>query len=272
MNFDFYAHVLGKLTIISDELKRNHLIPNEIEVQVADEQIYAKMDEFNPDTIYVVIKYLSSDIQFEAESLPVQLIVLTEQNSITSAKLILDKFASENNWQVIIQDSTYVKQQYNSPVILNNFVEVTHGYRSTLYLSGMLFIMNNVVDVRNLTINNESITNLISCSIAYNMQTNSQQTQSQSIARSVKTVSSFALTVVVPMLESSLIKSVAKILGELEDGNERFTVSFKLGDLTDTIDNETVDIATITKSMKLTAATITTAINQVPSIQLGFIK
>ena len=270
MKFDFETHLTTQLNLIKQDLDI------EANLIVASEQIFAKMKEFTPDTIYVVIKYLSSDIQFEAETTPIQLIIVSEQNGLSKAKSILDKFAVDNNWKVIIDGTTFVKQQYNSPVVLNNFNETTYGYRSSLYLSGTITVMENVVDVRDFTVDGVNISSkLISCSIAYNMQTNTQQVKTQFIANSVKTVSSMVITVIIPMIDSNLVKKIKGVLREDTDGNDNFAISFKLGKdewKEGVAHTDANNLSYISKTMKCNNISLVTSINQVPSIQIGFIK
>jgi len=257
MNYDFESHLFNKLTAAAVELGYD-----DITIYVSEEQNFAKMDKFTPDTIYVVIRYLSSSIEYYAETMPIQLLVLSEQNSLEKAQTILGKFANENNWAVITEGGTYIKQQYNSPVVLNNYVEVAYGYRSVLYVTGTLYIMENVVDVTDVTIDNEELKPL-SFNISYSMSTNTQQLPTEEIASSLKTVSTFAITMTLPMRELSdhpgLVTKIMQIMNEDLTGNTAFSVSFNCG-------------LQITKTMRLISAQITTAPNQVPGLQIGFMK
>lgn len=265
MNYNFENYLLEKLNLINTDLDLGLTIYGSVE------QNFAKMEQPGPDDIFIVIKYLSSSIQFDAETMPIQILVLSEENSLDKARMLMNKFANDYNWNVINENGTYVKQQYNSPVVLNNYVEVGHGYRSVLYVSGTLYIMENIVDVKNVTVDGVSVQPL-AFNISYSMSTNTQQTASDYIASSVKTVSTFALTMTIPMLESELVTKVMKILDEQNtfDGNNSFSISFECG-LEQTVNDQTVP-KPISKTMRLISAQITTAPNQVPGLQLGFMK
>ena len=273
MTYDFKNYLFEKLTNIAVNLdfRDEQGNPDPVSIYVADEQNFAKMEQFTPNTIYVVIKYLSSDIQYDAETMPIQILVLSEQDSLDKAKMLMNKFANDYNWQIITDSGTWIKQQYSSPVVLNNYVEIGHGYRSVLYVSGTLYIMENIVDVKNVTIDDKPVTPL-SFNVSYSMSTNTQQIASDYIASSVKTVSTFALTMTIPMLESELVTKVMKILDEQNtfDGNNSFAISFECG-LEQTENNQVVP-KPISKTMRLISAQITTAPNQVPGLQLGFMK
>lgn len=256
MEYNFLDYLNSKLVNVASILELD------VDIYVAPEQTFAKMEEFTPNTIYVVVKYLSSSIQYDAETMPIQILVLSEQNSLDKAKMLMNKFANDYNWNVIQENGVYIKQQYNSPVVLNNYTEVAYGYRSVLYVTGTLYIMENIVDVTDVTIDNVTI-KPISFSMAYSMSTNTQQTQQKYIATSVKTVSTLSISLTIPMIESNLITKVMNILNETTDydGNNTFAISFKCG-----------LSSALSKNMKLISATITSAPNQVPGLQLGFME
>lgn len=265
MNYDFENYLLDKLNLINENLELGLTIYSSVE------QNFAKMDELTPDSVYVVIKYLSSDIAYYAETMPIQILVLSEQNSLEKAQMLMNKFANDYNWKVVIDNGTFIKQQYNSPVVLNNYVEVSYGYRSVLYVTGTLYLMENVVDVTDVYIDaetNDEPYKVLGFNISYSMSTNTQQLADVYIASSVKTVSTFSISLTMPMIDCKLVTKVTNILNELNDttnniiydGNNSFTIQFSLGDVT------------ITKTMKLISVQIITAPNQVPSLQLGFMK
>ena len=268
MNFDFEAYVFEKLSAIAVELRFEDL-----KIYVSEEQTFAKIDTLEPESIYVVIKYLSSDIQYYTETMPIQLLVLSEQNSLEKAKMIMNKFANDNNWHVEIDGGTYIKQQYNSPVVLSNYVEVGFGYRSTLYITGTLYIMENIIDVTDIKIDSVAIKPL-NCNISYSMSTNTQQLPNIEIASSEKTVSTFAMTLTIPMRElksePGLIRKVMSIIAEQISGNIKFKISFKC-DVYETVQDVETEVP-VEKDMKLISAQIITAPNAVPSMQLGFMK
>lgn len=269
MNFHFEDYILGKLT----QIKNNFAFEEDVNIFVSKEQNFAQMDKLTPNTIYVVIKYLSSDIEYYVETLPIQLLVLSEQNSLEKAQMIMNKFAESYNWKVIEEDGIYIKQQYNSPVVLNNYVEVSYGYRSVLYVSGTLFVMENIIDIEKLEIDGDEY-KALNFNLSYSMSTNTQQLPDKYIATSMKTVSTIAITLNIPLFADEnhpLLLKVMEILNETKpevatddngdafDGNNKFVIKITFN--TDSI---------LQKDMRLISAQITTAPNQVPGIQLGF--
>ena len=257
MDYDFESYLFGKLSRVAIELGFK-----DVKIVISEGQNFAKMDKLTPETIYVVIKYLSSDIQFFAESMPIQILVMSEQNSLDKAQMILNKFTTENNWVVIPAGTTYVKQQYNSPVVLNNYVEVSYGYRSVLYVTGMLYVLKGVMDVTDLTAtigeNSPVDIQAISSTIGYTMAGDTQPFSS-GYAKTEKSFATFVMTINVPCVTNGFTDTCMGIMNGTVDGNTSFVFNFNVGSFSFT------DF-----SMKLVGATITTAVNNVPSLQLSF--
>lgn len=267
MKYNFENYLFDKLSRIAIELKYDN-----INIQIAEEQAFSKMKELSPHSIYVVIKYLSSSIEYYAETMPLQILVLSEQNSFEKAQMIMNKFANDNNWKVINDEpGTYIKQQYNSPVVLNNFVEVSYGYRTILYVTGTLYIMENVLDIEDLEYyegldseEHEIWTKIepLNFNISYAMTPNTQPLPNKYISTSLKTISTFSFSMSIPIVNSTLVTNVLETLrGVDKSGNEEYRFRFDCG-LTNKIDKVT----------RLVSAQLITAPNQVPSLQLGFME
>lgn len=254
---------------------QNILGISEFNFEVDSEQAFLRQKELLPNTIYVLTKDLQNDNSIGVETQPVQILILSEQNSLDVAKAFFGEFAKKYNFEAFSQTYTendvihnvWVKQQYSDPVVLSNFNNIDFGYRSVLYISATLFVMYDVVDVSNLTINDESL-RALNFSISYSMSTNTQQLTTEAISSSVKTVSTFAVTMTIPMINGEFVKDVLDILDEESDGNDSFDVSFdfRVGE------EESGLVTNISKPMKLISAQIITAPDQVPSLQIGFIK
>lgn len=260
MELDYNLLLLDRLVALQQELGLDGF-----NIEVDYEQSFIKDKDLNPNTIYVLTKYLQSDRSIGVETQPMQIFVLSEQNSLDASRLLFSEYAKAYNFKPIFQGNEWVKQQYSDPVVLSNFNTVDYGYRSILYVSVTLYIMENVIDVSSVIVDSESYTPL-AFNISYSMSTNTQQLPTEEIASSRKTVSTFAITMTVPLVESPLVKEALQIMNEEESGDTIFDISFtcKVGD--------TGYSKTITKDMRLISAQLTTAPNQVPGLQLGFMK
>lgn len=197
---------------LRQELKSDKII-------VLEEQMFAKHEEFEPEKIYVVTKYLTSSIEYGAETQPVQILILSEQNGLQEAKDLFDTFTQTHNWLASNFNGTFVKQQYTSPVVMSNFNEVSYGYRSVLYVSATLYIMNNVADVEYLALKGVPIKPL-NFTWSYTMTGNTQPIGNELIASTVKNIATFQCTLSIPILtsyKSSVGFSEDTVTGGTED-------------------------------------------------------
>lgn len=229
--------------------------------EVCNEQAFVKMKSLKPNTVYVVIKYLSTTNTLQAVTQPIQITIMCEQNSLQASQIVFSKLVASHNFETIITEGTYIKQDYREPVILSNFNEVAAGYRSVMYISATLFIMENLIDVSEFTIDDEDV-KPINFNIAYTMTPNTQPIPPSKIATSVKSVASFSVSFSVPLTtDYAFLATIANIMKGETSGNTDFKISFTLG----SVEFEEVP-------MKLVSTQITTAINEIPSIQIGLIK
>lgn len=293
MSFNFENYLLQEL--------------NNDKIVVLKEQLFAKNGEFDPNKIYVVVKYLTSSIEYGAETQPVQLLVLSEQNGLQEAKEIFDTYTQTHNWLSGKFGNTFVKQQYSSPVVMSNFNEAAYGYRSVLYVSATLFLLNNLMDITDLkvkidasnvanydpletynigdlakhegyvyTCNTDGTTgawdehkwdqkstvdlNPMSASIGYTMSGDTQPFNS-GYAKTEKNFATFVMTINIACISNPFLNECVKImnLSTTKKGNETFTFYFKIG-----------EIQFNSFEMKMTGCSLTTAVNDIPSLQLSF--
>lgn len=197
---------------------------NSDDVVVLPEQMFAKYGDLEPQTIYVVVKYLASSIEFGAETQPIQLLILSEQNGLEKAKTLFDSFTVTHNWISGIFDGTFVKQQYSSPVVLSNYNEISHGYRSVLYVSATLYLMENVADITEFKIKGISV-KPFNTTWSYQMSGNTQAISGDLIASTVKNIATFSLSLSIPLLKTYISED-----GFLEDrisgGSEQGSLGF----------------------------------------------
>lgn len=275
MEFNYNNILRNRLAALQKELGLDGF-----DIEVDSEQAFLKTKDLKPNTIFVLTKELQNDRSIGVETQPVQIFILSEQNSLDACRILFSEFAKRNNFVAFTSGNDWIKQQYTDPVVLSNFNGVEFGYRSVLYVSATLYIMKNVVDVSNVAIDGDPIVPL-SFSFSYSMNVNTQPKATESISSSQKTVSSFAITMSVPLVKSDFVEKVLKIIDETDDtnntdlevservaynGNEVFAVSF-----TCKTSDESMSI-TISKNLKMINAQLITAPNQVPSLQIGFMK
>ena len=264
MAWDYEAYITEKLNYIKS------FLGYDIDLEISNEQAFAKIKTFKPNTIYVVIKYLSSEYSYSLLSQPIQILAISEQNQIDMTRTIFENFTSQNNWKTaydyeytnnIITNVTMVKQQYNTPVVLSNFNEVGFGYRSVVYTTGTLQIMENINDIYGKVTIDGTGYDTIACSIAYQMSGNTQAVGSSRIAITEKSMATITITLTVPLLNNTFCNKCLDIAFGNTNGNSTFTfsIAFYSG-------------KTLALDFKLTSCQIVTAPNQAPSLQLGFMR
>lgn len=235
--------------------------------EVCTEQIYAERN-MKPGVIYVVIKYLSTTNSLNVVVQPIQILVLSEQNQLQASQIIFGKLVASHNFETLTDNSTYVKQDYREPVVLSNFNAVSYGYRSVMYISATLYIMENVMDIEDLRIGSEEV-KPINFNIAYSMTPNTQPIPPSKLATSVKSLATFSITFSVPLTsEYAFLTTISEIMAGVTSGNTNFEIAFSIG----SVKFGYFEDGDEPLNLKLTSCQITTAINEVPSIQIGLMK
>lgn len=264
MSFNYENYLLEKLSVINNQLREQDDAFN-LHIEVANEQAFSKNKTFKPDTIYVVIKKLTSTITYESETQPIQLIVLCEQNNIDRTLTLFNTFAEQENWKQFNDDTTYIKQQYSKPVVVSNFNEIGYGYRSVVYLSGTLYILNNVLDIKSVRIecgNSAVDIQPLNFTLSYAMSGNTQQNRDELLASTVKQIATLSIGFTIPFTQNGIVEKILNIANGETSGNTTFAIKYKIGSSN----------TYITHNMKLTSANITTAPNAVPGLQLSFMR
>ena len=253
---DLVSLIFGQITALKQRYGY------ETPVIVDSEQSFVKRKDLEPGTVFVLVRELTDEIQIGVRIRPIQMLILSEQNALDQAKEFFSAYSREFNWESYegFGDGVFVKQQWTDPAVLSNFNAVDYGYRSVLYCAATFYVMENVCDLRGLTIDDRSV-KALTFEMAYGMTPNTQQLKGEYIAKSVKSVSSLSITMSIPMTESDLLDKVNGIMAETLDGNDDFRFSFSLGSTTFT-----------NLRMKLTMADFSASIADVPAIRLGFTK
>ena len=236
---------------------KNTLDFSDYKVEVYNEQDYAKERSIKPKTITVVAKFLTSTIIFSAKTQPIQIIVITEENGISVANSIMTKFCETYNFQVIVDGSTYIKNMYTTPSVLSNFNLIGIGMRTVLYISATLFVLDNVCDIKDLIIDSKAV-EILNGTLGYTMSGDTQPFN-DGFATTVKSYAVNVLTFNVPCVETDFVTKVLKIMNgsSTDKGNDNFAVAFNVGSLSFSL------------TMKLSGAVLTTAVNNVPALQVS---
>jgi hypothetical protein len=234
---------------------------SDYKIKVYDEKSY--QDEVtDPKTISVVIKYLTGTILYTSTVLPMQFMVMAEENSIEIAKMLIEAYAQINNFTNIVIDNNFIKQAFSTSAVVNNFNSVGSGFRSVLFMSATLTITGSVVDIKTLVIDTVE-TKFISSSLSYNSEPDSQPFPSSNLNISVKRFSSVALSLQVPHTNSAFCQKVINILKGTVSGNTKFAMTITLSDPSNT---------TIVNNFLLVSVNLNTTAGDLPTLQLAFAR
>jgi hypothetical protein len=228
-------------------------------IDVFDEKSYSD-DVINPDNITVVIKYLTGTILYTSTILPIQMMVICEENSLQIAKMLMEAYGQQNNFKSITIDGNFVKQSFSTTSVVNNFNPVGVGFRSLIFMSGSLTITGDVVDVTSLRVDGP-IVKFISASISYGADPDTQPFPNEKLNVSIKRFASLSFAVQVPHTNSAFCQKIINIMRGNTSGNTKFSMEIVLS-----------NSVTITQNFLMVSSTFNTTAGDLPTIQIGFVR
>lgn len=231
-------------------------------IKVYDEKSY--QDEvINPKTISVVIKYLTGTILYTSTVLPMQFMLMAEENAMEVGKLLIDTYAQQNNFKNVTIDNNFVKQSFSTASVVNNFNPVGSGFRSVLFMSATLTITGSVVDIQSLVVDTVTTT-FISAVLGYSSEPDSQPFPSLSpLNVSIKRFASMAFSLQIPHTNSAFCQKVINIMRGTVGGNTKFAMTITLNNSPATV---------ITENFLLVSANFNTTAGDLPTLQLSFAR
>lgn len=257
--FDFEEWLYKQLILV-----RASLSLEDYSFSVYSEEEWAKQGDIEPNCINVIIKYLSASKSFISTIQPIQLVIISEENSLQIAQMIFTKFFNDYNWNLNKVDDLMIKTQVNSPVVISNFEIIGTGYRSALFQTMNLYIIENAFDLQFMTYfaddDTEEEVNYINFSMAYAMSGDVKPFPSEPFAKTTRTLQTLAISLTVPMLKTSkFVNKILSIMNGSTSGNEDINLCFAFGD----------EMAEFNLYLKLASATIASAPNDIPSLIVG---
>ena len=128
-------------------------------------------NNYNPqdNDILVVYKKLAGAVNGNVKFMPIQFEIYSANNDVNDTMYLFEKFVDEKSNTSFVLGLDHMKQDYNTPVDMTNFLEVGSGFRAYIYVSGTLMITSNISDVKEVRIDGKPI-NYTNVSIAYTAQ------------------------------------------------------------------------------------------------------
>lgn len=148
----------------------------------------------NDNEILVVIKELSGSVNGDVRFMPIQFNIFTLANEVNETKKIFNKFVNDySNTHMSIGFDHY-KQDYSTPIDMNNFIEIGETQRAELIVTGTLLITANLSDITQLKINN-SIINYTSISFGYSTSPNASRLKTDNLQKVMVANANLQITV-----------------------------------------------------------------------------
>ena len=252
---DFRTYLINQLgQIITDFSYDFNLV-------VSEEQSYFEKGEITSNTLVVVYKFLSGLQQFDSTSLPVQIMMLSEQNALDKAKNIMEAFSASKNLTSFSIDSDYVKQSYSTPVVMTNYLGVGAGYRSLIYISGTLVITESVKDFTSITIGGV-VTKVQGLQVSYSASPSTVPLPdvNTELAQSTKQIAVLTLSFSLPLLNTNFCNNLLGMLNGSYSGATKISVSIVFGG------------TTITHNYLVSQLSINAQPGQIPQLLVGMVR
>ena len=221
MNFRYDIYLQQQLEIIARDVGLGDYI-----FDVAEEREFAKK-KIEPNKIYVIVKYLASQLIKGAKTQPIQLLILTEQNDIQNTLIIFNQLASRLNFNSFTADDEYIKEQYTSPVVLSNFNQVAYGYRAVMYMTVNLFVLEQVADVEGFTIDGNNV-DILSFNLSYAMTGDTQQRANEKLSTTVRSTSAVTIALTFGSNDNALLSKILQVVSGNTSGNQNFIIRFSI--------------------------------------------
>lgn len=156
--------------------------------ELTDKHIIKVVEEinynYNPkdNEIMIVIKELSGSVIGDVKFLPIQFNVFSSANEVNETMAILEMFVANYSNSHTMLGMDYVKQDYSTPVAMNNFLQIGHSKRTEIFIGGSLLVTKNICDITKVSINGKEI-NYTNVVIAYSTQPNAAKTTKDNLQK-----------------------------------------------------------------------------------------
>lgn len=232
-------------------------------IKCYEEQEFA-VENVKEKEISIVIKRMTSSLTFNTITQPMQILILSEENSSEKTFALMNKFATDNNWMVITEGTSKYKLQFSQPMVMSNFEVVGAGYRSVLFISANTYELQNAADIENNTIKIDgNDVKIISMSVGYGANMNTEQFPLFEIAKSIKTTAALTLTLTIPCQINTFSKKCLEISFGDYTGNQAFNFKFTIGG---------EDGVECDKNLRLVSCNFTTAAGDIPALTMAFME
>lgn len=186
---------------------------------------------YNPDAkeILVVIKQLSGSVTGNVKANPVQFNVFTSADEVNETMNILNCFVAKYSNTHTMLGLDYYKQDYFTPINMNNFLQIGDTQRAEILITGSLVITNSISDIKSVKINNKEI-NYTSVNFSYSTSPNTAKPSGKKLQETMIENANLLITVVsyANICPFNTMISLHK-LGQ-KSPNDKYTLEFTFTD------------------------------------------
>lgn len=116
---------------------------SDVTLIIDDELQFTKLKDKEEGAIYIAVKFSSVDFDFGETNQEITMTVISEQNRIDIAQLLLMEYVTKYNLH--LSKDGQILQGYSTPSVSSNFNYVYDGFRSIIYVSGTFLISEDAV-------------------------------------------------------------------------------------------------------------------------------
>lgn len=126
-------------------MRNDYEFYKDYDIKLANEQYYVKPeDRKTPNKIYIVVKFLPGDINYNQNIIPITITAVSEYNKLNVCQKLLLEYAQVFNLVSDVSDNNInYNQTYTTPQTISNFSEVYFGYRDVFLMSGTFLLSYN---------------------------------------------------------------------------------------------------------------------------------
>lgn len=152
---------------------------------------------YNPkdNEIMVVIKQLSGSVTGNVKSNPVQFNIFTSANEVNQTIDIFNNFVAKYSNTHTMLGLDYYKQDYFTPINMNNFLQIGNTKRAEILITGSLVITNSISDIKSVKINSKEI-NYTSVNFSYSTSPNTSKPSGRKLQKTMIENANLLITIV----------------------------------------------------------------------------
>lgn len=202
-------------------------LTNEYKINVVDEINV----NYNPEDkeILVVIKQLSGSVTGNVRANPVQFNIFTSSGEVNKTMDIFNNFVSQYSNTHTMIGLDYYKQDYFTPIAMNNFLQVGDTQRTEILITGSLVITNSISDIKSVKINNKEV-NYTNINFTYSTSVNTAKRSGEHLQRTLAENANLLITITSYVNIDAYNTMISLHKTGQKRSNDKYKISFEYTD------------------------------------------